>query len=172
MLTLLAALVSPFVLVDRNDPITLERQAIYGTEFEGNTIGLVCRPAKSEIQIIFIPRAYYKPDDLSMFFDARADSRFGAQAKAEKDAWYFDDGAMFYVSSKVLGNIDAVANFIDQLAKDNEFNIRIALAPDDVRTTTLNYRIDQTALKDFIGTCGPKRVIAKLRAMGSPAAPD
>lgn len=172
MLGVLTLASASFQLLERSDPITLDRQAIYGTADGGNTFGLVCRPGKGEISAIFIPKGYYMPENSSTFFDPKASSRFGNQSEAENDAWYFDEGSMSYISSNLFKMLDRTARFIDLMAKDGEFNIRFMLAPSDVRTVTINYSLDQSTLRRFVQTCGPKKVIAKLREMKSPAAPD
>lgn len=167
-LALLAA--TPFVLVERADPITLERQALFGTETEGNIFGLACRPEKHELGILVLPQAYYKPGFVPLIFEASGDSRFGSQPAPEKGVWYFDDTRMAY-APKGFKVAEPMARFIDAMAKDHEFNIRFSLSPSDIRTITFRYSIDVAALRQFLGNCGAKKVNAKLAEMGSPAAP-
>lgn len=171
-MSVMLALAAEFATVIRNDPITLEKQAIFAVMEGQDTFGLACRPGRNEIKIVFIPEYYRGAARGGAFWSPRADSRFGAQAAPEKDAWFFDDRSLVFVGSASFSDeVGAKARFIDRLARDNEFNIRWESYPDDSRTLTISYSIAPEQLRNFVAECGPKRVIAKLREMGSPAAP-
>lgn len=172
-MSVMLAIAAEFSTVVRDDPITLERQAIFATMVDGNTLGLACRPGKGDIDVVFIPDGYKGPWRTSAVWSPKADSRFGSEAQPKTDAWYFDQGGMYYVGEGVsISAIKAKADFIDHLAKDTEFNIRWESFPNDRKTLTVSYTLDIHQLRDFIGSCGPKKVIARLREIGSSAAPD
>lgn len=170
MLVLITAAIAQFALAEQTDPITLESRSIYAVSDYGTVFGLTCRPGRSEIEIYMRPLAYYEPSADIPFWEARADSRFASQPRAENDAWHFARDGMYYVGQGM--SLASSARFIDLLAKNDEFNIRIGLAPEDVRTITVTYSIDQARLRDFIGSCAPRRIISRLRQMNSVAAPD
>ena len=174
-MSILLAMAAEFVAVVRNDPITLEKQAAFITVDESeHTFGLTCRPGKAEIDIVFMPRGYFTADHINAaFWSARADSRFEGWSKPENNAWFFGDTRMTYGGANTnLWNLTgATAKFIDQLAKDKLFNIRWEATPERIQTAQISYSIDVEQLRRFISDCGPKRVIAKLKEMGSPAAP-
>lgn len=170
MLMLITAAIAQFTVVERTDPITLESRSIYAVSDAGTVFGLTCRPGRSEIEIYLRPVAYYEPASNIPLWEPRADSRFASQTRAETDAWHFASDGMYYVGQGM--SLASSARFIDLLAKNDEFNIRLGLAPDDVRTITVTYSLDQAQLRDFIGSCAPRRIIARLRQMNSVAAPD
>lgn len=173
-MSLLLAMAAEFALVNREDPITLERQSVFGIEQEGDLFGLMCRPGKGEIEIFFAPAYYRGAFNGQGLWAPRADSRFGKQPEADKDAWYFGDDMLTFVgaNTNLWRQITSTAEFIDRLAKDEAFNIRWEASPSVVRTVTMAYSIDVAQLRQFVGNCGPKKVISKLRAMGSSATPE
>lgn len=174
-MSILLAMAAEFATVVRNDPITLEKQAAFITFDNDHSFGLTCRPGKGEIDVVFIPHRYYPPPKIGpILWSARADSRFDGWAKAEQDAWFFNDTRMTYVgaNTNLWAQVGATARFIDQMAKDRVFNIRWEATPGDTQTAQISYSIDVQQLRRFVGDCGPKRVIAKLKEMGSPAAPE
>lgn len=174
-MSFLLAMAAEFATIVRNDPITLEKQAAFITLDDGHAFGLTCRPGKAEIEVVFVPRNYYAPPKYGPpLWSARADSRFDGWAKPESDAWFFYDTRMAYVgaNTNLWAQVGATARFIDQMAKDKVFNIRWEASPNRTETAQITYTIDVQQLRRFVGDCGPKRVIAKLREMGSPAAPE
>lgn len=157
-----------FVMMTRNDPLTLEKQAIYGVEQDGNLLSLACRPEKNEIIISFIPKRYVYVQNL--FFPAKAISRFGMEEKPLVDGWTFDQHGLTFMGPG-LSYVTPVAKFIDTLGRDRQFNIRYQVPGYDIETATIDYEIDPAKLREFVGMCGPKKVIRKLREIGSEAAP-
>lgn len=172
MIALLIAISSPFTSVSTNDPITMEAQTAFAVQNEdGDVLMLACRPAKHEIDLVVLPKRYLPPSDTPFMFLPRADSRFGLEIKPDKDSWYLDKQAIYYVGHNYLNQIPATAGFIDRLAHNHEFNIRWSSYQDDVHTIQFAYTLDLPGLRSFLGLCGPRRVIAELQRMGSPAAP-
>lgn len=172
-MSVLLAMAAEFATLVQNDPITLEKQAVFGVAEEGHLLGLVCRPGKAEIEAVFIPDGYRGPWPSSAFFSAHADSRFGAEESPQKDAWFFDEAGMYYVGQGTqLSGVKAKAEFIDRLAKDKEFSIRWEALPNDTHTITISYTIDIAELRKFIRMCGPKRVMTRLKEIGSSAISD
>lgn len=164
-------LAAQFVAVTREDPVTLDPQAFYGASEDGHTFGLVCEPGRGNISIRFVPDGYRGPARYVPFWQPRADSRLGGQDEPEEDSWYFAETYLSYTSGKLFGSREATARFIDQLARDDSFNIRYEAWPGDTRTVTVHYTIDQAELRRFVALCDPDRVIRHLQEIGSPAAP-
>lgn len=172
-MSIILAAAAQFATLVQNDPITLEKQAAFGVMEDGHLFGLVCRPGKAEIEVVFVPDGYRGPWPSSAFFKAHADSRFGAQSSPQKDAWYFDQAGMYFIGQGTqLSGVKAKAEFIDNLAKDKEFSIRWEALPNDTHTITISYSLDIAELQNFIRQCGPKRVISRLKDMGSSAVSD
>lgn len=173
-MSMLLALAIEFSTVDRVDPITLEKQSVFAVEQEGDVLGLSCRPRKGEIEIFFAPAYYRGAFDGQGVWSPRADSRFGGQAKADTNAWYFNKVSLTYggTNTNLWREVSATAEFIDRLATDNSFNIRWEASPDVIRTVSISYTLKPTQLREFVAGCAPKRVISKLKAMGSSASPE
>lgn len=173
MFALALAAAVPFIAITRADPITLEQQAIMGASDDGNTLALTCRPGRSEISVSFVPASYYGYSPARLGWEAQADSRFGMQPKPLVDGWTFMDNRLSFTGAhqNVWREVAATAEFIDALARDTEFNIRFEAIEGSVKTVTLHYTVDLAQLRGFLVQCGPKKVIARLQAMGSPAAP-
>ena len=162
----LVILAVPFVSIMATDPVTMEKQAAFATVENGNTIMLRCRPARAEMYVMVSPDGFHG----SSSRNPKADSRFGKQPAPELNSWYFQDENLFY-GPTIISPIEKMARFLDHLARDDEFNLRYQVSDHETRNMTIRYTLDQAELRSFIGKCGPKKVIAKLREMGSPVAP-
>lgn len=172
-MSLLLLMLAQFSAVARKDPITLERQAAFMVEDQGNTLALVCLVDKHELTVAFTPRYYQGPTKYVPLWSAQADSRFGLQGKPEANAWFFEESRLTYAGAQqnVWNSVTAKAKFIDRLAADQEFNIRYEAAPGDVRTVTISYTLDLGELRQFLRMCGAPKVLAQLSKMKSIAAP-
>lgn len=160
-----------FATVIQQDPITQERQAIFAAIDGENMLSLGCRPGKAEIVIMFFPGRMYGYAAGNGFWKPSAASRFGNQAEPELDAWMFSGKSLMYKSSNSYDSVTGKARFIDMLSSNTALNIRYQAYPGESETITINYALDQTELRRFVGECGPKRVIRKLQEMGSKVAP-
>lgn len=168
MLLLVASAI--FASAVSEDPITRERLAMFSAEDDGNYLAISCKPGSKSININVIPDRYYGHGPGIGLFGPTAASRFSGQSKAEYDKWYFQDQHISY-SPSPFTMVNDTASFLDQLAKDHEFNFRFQTPPSNVRTITIRYEVDVPELQAFIAKCGPVKVIERLRSMDSPAAP-
>ena len=160
-----------FAMIVRNDPITLEKQAGYMTEDDGTIMGIYCRPGREEIAVHITPRGYYGPPQYAVLWEPKANHRFGRQEKAEEDAWLLEASTMTYVGKSLFNEIKYKASFLDSLAKDDTLHLRYQASPRGAETISIHYEVDVSELRRFVEMCGPKRVITRLREIGSPIAP-
>lgn len=167
LLLLAAAFVSTVI----EDPITRERRAVFTASDRGNLLTISCAPGSKSIAIDVIPERYYGPGTGIGLSGPRAASRFSGQTKAEYDKWYFLDQRISYNPSPFT-TIKDTAAFLDQLAKDRELNFRYQTLPSSAQTISIQYEVNVSELQAFIAKCGPVKVIERLRAMNSPAAPS
>jgi|JI8StandDraft_1071087.scaffolds.fasta_scaffold149449_2 hypothetical protein len=169
MLEIFAAAV--FVMISRNDPITLEKQSALAVEQDGHLLMLACRPGKDEILINFIPRGYQGPQSVLSSTLSGVQSRFGVQDSPNSVHWDVGSDSLSYGAVK-FGGVGAKAKFLDNLVQSEEFNLRYSILDGKSETITIQYELDPVKLKSFIALCNPKGVIKKLRDIKSQAAPD
>ncbi len=163
---LLIALQTGFTLVDREDPITQERQLAYIAASGDSALAIGCSRAGSsrEIFIRLLPERYHGPGPNALLWQPNAVYRF-ENGQPNNTEWYFDRN--FLELGGIFGNNRAKAEFINALAQNRVLHVRYEATMGDVRTVTFNYAADLTELSQLIRTCNPRRVQQHLREIGS-----
>ena len=164
-----------FATLVREDPISGEKQAVFATVEDGHTLAVACEPGSGHIDIRFVPNGYFgAAASQGIYWRPRAESRFKAQKKPDKNSWTFHDSYLAYnrPNGGVVGAIKHKARFLDRLATDDQLAIRYEARPGDTRTVVFKYDILAQELGNFIARCAPDRVIKYLEEWDSPAAPN
>ena len=164
---LMAAQFSPFVLVDREDPITDKRQLALAVTTEDNLLVIGCsNPGDGQIFVRFIPDRYYGYDSDELLWEPNVVHRFGKD-EPEKGNWEFYDD---YIELGFLWSPnEKKARFLDSLAKNDRLILRHEARYGDMKTLVINYQLNNENLSTVITKCAPKRVTEYLREWRSPA---
>ncbi|WP_438730401.1 hypothetical protein ACR9YC_04410 [Parasphingorhabdus sp. DH2-15] len=158
---------TPFALIDRNDPITGDRQLLYATSYDGNTLAIGCgEVGKQSIFIRLIPDRYYGPDPDGLIWEPNAVYRFRNDKKPDKDKWTFNSN--YIQLGDLWGTNKAKAQFLDRLMKNDQVHIRYEARQGTVKTLTFNYSLSTEQLANVIRTCNPQRVQKYLKEFKTP----
>ncbi|MBX9859701.1 MAG: hypothetical protein K2Y20_08950 [Sphingomonas sp.] len=159
------ASVSEFLLVDRRDEITGDRQIVYLAESDRNVLAIGCQNAdRNELFVRLVPADYYGPSPRKFLWEPNAVYRFG-DGKANKDKWIFGDKSIEL--GDLFGEINAKAKFINDLSRNTVLYIRYEEEEGESKTVSFLYRISKEQLSFVIRTCNPKKVRALLRERGT-----
>lgn len=166
-LLFMMAEISPFVLLDRKDPINDERELALAVISDENFLTVGCKnPGSGDIFVRFLPERYsgYAPDGL--FWKPNLVYRFGGD-EPQKTEWGFYDS---YIELGFLWSPNkAKARFIDSLSRNDKLILRYEARPNEQKTIVINYELNNENLASLINICAPKKVIGYLQEWKSPA---
>ncbi len=162
-----AAQFSPFIVVDRADPITDERQLAIVTVADDNMLAIGCSEVgEGQIFIRFIPERYYGPGPDGIIWEPNLIYRFGRE-QPEKTEWYFSED---YIELGFLWSPNkAKAEFLHALSQNDRLVLRYEARQGDQETLVINYQLNNEQLSGIIRKCQPKRVTQYLEEWKSPA---